>query len=634
MFTEATLIWALHHTIHKSDVLHTVLHYVSALQYKCSPRTGENNEENLYQSVKLSYKYYPCGQMSESLHPITAQKTWQIKVPKYFAVNITFVEFFLDEPISKDQVNEAGKCVLNNVTIQYYNYDVTVNGTLCNITGKTHCSWKAPWSVVVPSHHVVLYLTSVMVNRHYRMQYIYEVVEKCSDYFHLLRAHHIKYRRHLFKFEGFRMRSHDIQYNWVILGMPGKYLTLFIDACLNSSSPEMMVCDGPRQRYCKPVMNCEIAYITTTMFHSFMFFHGTLHGNKIVNVKYLSTNVPQHNLTENKNHLFRVTNKDIPLFHKSWEMSSNISIDIEFGIRKFAGPTEERCIYGGYSIYPSQMEYQYARRPHDAMLLRYYGPFCFSAPSVPLLDGGLPHLTLPNGTHRIVFYSFMNMFTIDLNVKITQNENCTGHINICRLCLIALMYEHLMVKAYDHLSVIRISCMPTIYTEWINKVIVQTSSHHQCLRLQHIAGDLLNPCKITIMGTDQFDLFFRPSISFHYAYIPVVKWEYSNQTNCSTDLHSQTTISNKQREYLNLSQVSDDVKVHESKAWFVHMRINCSQVYGTALVYTVGINKNQVNPCKAYAPNRTGILIEPHVACGLLQFSRPVIFTYMIDKIR
>ena len=631
MFTEVTLVWALHNTIHLSDVLHTVLHYVSALQYKCSPRNGENDEENLYQSVKFPYKYYPCGQMSDSLHPITARETWQIKVPENFAVNITFVEFFLDEPINKDQINEAGKCVLNNVTIQYYS--ATVNGTLCNITGRTHCSWKAPWSVVVPSHHVVLHLTSVMVHRHYKMQYIYEVVEKCSDYFYLLRAHHIKYRRHLFKFGWFRMRSYDIQYNWVILGMPGNHLNLFIDACLSSFSPEIMVCDGPRQGYCQPVMNCEIAYITTAMFHSFIYFHGILHNDKIVNVEYNSTNVTPHNLTENKDHLFRVTNKGIPLFHKAWAITSNISIDIEFGITNFTGPTEERCIYGGYSIYPSQMEYQYARKPHDAMLLRYYGPFCFSAPSVPLLDGGLPHLTLPNGTHRIVFYSFMDMFKIDLNVRITQNENCTGHINICRLCLIAVRYEHFMVKAYDHLSVIRILCMPTIYTERINKVKVQTFSHHQCVRLQHIAGDLLYPCTVTIMGTDQYDLFSKPSISFHYTYVPVVKWEYSNQTNCSTDLQSQTMIRNKQSEYFNLSQVSEDVRVHESKAWFVHMRTKCAQVYGTALMYTVGIHEKQVDPCKAYAPNRTGIIIEPHVACGLLQFSRPVIFTYMLSRI-
>ena len=634
MFTEATLIWALHNTLHKSDVLHTVLHYVSALQYKCLPRNGENDEENLYQSVKFPYEYYPCGQMSDSLHPITALKTWQIRVPEDFAVNITFVEFFLDEPISKDQVNEAGKCVLNNVTIQYYNYNYNANGTLCNIPGRTHCSWKAPWSVVVPSHHVVLHLTSVMVHRHYKMQYIYEVVEKCSDYFYLLKAHHIKYRRHLFKFEGFRMRSHDIQYNWVILGMPGNYLNLYIDACLNSSSPEMMVCDGPRQGYCNPVTNCEIAYITTALFHSFMYFHGTFHGNKTVNVKYLSTNVPPHNLPENKDHLFRVTNKGIPLFHKAWEITSNISVDIEFGIRKFTGPTEERCIYGGYSIYPSQMEYQYARTPHDSMLLRYYGPFCFSAPSVPLLDGGLPHLTLPNGTHKIVFYSFMDMFTIDLNVRITQNKNCTGHINICRLCLIAVKYEHFTVKAYDHLSVIRISCMPLINTGTILKVIVHASLHHKCVRLQHIAGDLLYPCEITIMGTDQYDIFSKPSISFHYTYVPVVKWEYmySNQTSCFTDHHSQTIISNKQREYLNLSQVSANIGVGESKAWFVHMRTKCAQVYGTALMYTVGMNEKQVNPCKAYTPNRTGIIIELHVACGLLHFSRPVVFTYMLSR--
>ena len=50
-------------------------------------------------------------------------------------------------------------------------------------------------------------------------------------------------------------------------------------------------------------------------------------------------------------------------------------------------------------------------------------------------------------------------------------------------------------------------------------------------------------------------------------------------------------------------------------------------------MYAVGMNEKQVNPCKAYAPNRTGIIIEPHVTCGLLHFSRPVIFTYMLSRI-
>ena len=197
MFTKVTLIWALHDTTHSSDVLHTVLHYVSALLYKCSAGSSKNVEDTLYRSVKMRYLYYPCGQMSDSLHPIAAIKTWQIRVPKNFAVNITFVEFFLDEPTSKNLVIKDVECVLNNVTIQYYNYNYYVNGTLCNIPDRTHCSWKRypPWSVVVPSHHVVLHLTSVMVNRHYKVQYTYEVVEKCSDNFYFLIAHHIKYRR-------------------------------------------------------------------------------------------------------------------------------------------------------------------------------------------------------------------------------------------------------------------------------------------------------------------------------------------------------------------------------------------------------------------------------------------------------
>ena len=622
-FTEVILQWSIRNTIdvQNFDILHTVLQYVSTLLNSCSTGSREKNDKRVQSSLILPYVHKPCEKMQESLYAITELKTWDIKVPSNFAVNMTLLEFFLDEPVSKDKM-DLKQCMHNFVTIQYYNE----KGVLCDVQDSKHCSWKAPWSIIIPSNHVILNLTSVMVIRHYKMHYIYQTIEKCNNYNYLLRAHYIRHVRYIFDKIRIVFLNTEMLYYWVIRGMPGYHLNLIFRAISIPDDFIMRICDGPRPPYCKSLQGGTIGDLLTTMFHSFVNFYGTFHKNTYVVMLFDGIMVTPRKLSHNQTHLVNVTNKCKSLFYKSWEISSHFAVKIGFRITEFTGPTDEYCIYGGYSILPSGMEYQYVKQPHKDMLQRFYGPFCFSAPSVPLLDGGLSHLTLPNGTHRLVFYSFMDMFTIDLEVEITHIQSCTGHINICRVCFNALQHKHRSAVAHDQLSTIHVECLiaqtQTVYLTFF--------SEHQCVTMQHIAGEMF-PCYLSILFS-RFSIFFTPYVMLRVTYIPEARKEYENITNkCTTNVIT-SEIRNYQDERLNLSDATSGRSVYGSKAWYIRMYNTCDTTYRSLLTYTISMHTNDSKICSLHIVKNTGYIREPRVSCGQLYFARPVVFTYMLIK--
>ena len=627
-FTDVILQWSLRNTIdvQNFDILHTVLQYVSTLLNSCSTGSRENNDKRVQTSLILPYVHKPCGKMQESLYAITELKTWVIEVPSDFAVNITFLQFFLDEPVSIDKMN-LSRCMHNFVTIQYYNKI----GVLCDIEDPKHCSWKAPWSIIIPSNQVVLSLTSVMVIRHYKLHYIYQTIEKCNNYYNLLRAHYIRHVGYIFENINIVVINTDMLYNWLIRGTPGYHLNLKFLANFIPDDFIIKICDGPRPPYCKSLQNGTISEFFTIMFHSFVSFYGTFYKNTQVLILFDGIMVTPRKLSHNQTHLVNVTNKDISLFHEAWEISANFAVKIGFRITEFTGPTDEYCIYGGYSILPSRVEYQYVKQPHKDMLQRFYGPFCFSAPSVPLLDGGLSHLTLPNGTHTLVFYSFMDMFTIDLEVEITHMQSCTGHINICRVCFNALEHNHTVVIAHDHLSKININCINVDRPHpRIMNVLLQFPSKHQCVTMQHIAGEKF-PCFLSIISF-RFHLFFVPYVMLRVIYISETKKEYENTTNNCTTKVKASDIHNYQGERLNLSHAISGRSVYVSKAWYIRMYNTCDTTYRSLLTYTTSMHANNSNTCSLHIVNRTRYIREPKVSCGQLYFGQPVVFTYMLIR--
>ena len=627
-FTEAALQWSFSARYTQNfDILHMLLQYVSTLHSTCAAESSKSddksddksNDKRVYTSVKLPYVYKPCGKVQESLYGITKRKTWRIKVPSKFAVNITFLVFYLDEPFKQDQSCQ-GSCMHNNVTIQYY----TTKGVLCDVDSSTHCSWKAPWSIIVPSSQVVLNLTSGTAIRNCRMHYIYQTIEKCNNYNYLLRAHHIKYTKFLHGIKNLGLDFTKLLYNWIIRGMPGYHLSLNVQASFIPDNSEIQICDGPRPPFCKSLQYGTNGDFFTTMFYSIVKFYRTFYNNYTpVRILFDSIMVTPQKLSSNHTHLFNVQNGGIPLFHKVWEISTNSAIDIEFRITEFIGPTDGECIYGGYSILPSRMEYQYLDQPHEDMLPRFYGPFCFSAPSVPLVDGGLSHLTLPNGTHTLVFYSFMDMFTIDLEVEITHIQSCTGHINICSVCFNAL---HPIVVAYDHLGTIYMTCNLDSKIKRHISIKLQYKEERPCSTIQHIAGEI-SPCSISI-GGENTGIFSVPSVSLRFTYIPEPKRKFGDY-NCSTAF-PPVRIRNRQQVRLNVSYL--DTSVFESMSWYIRMYNNCDEAFRYALTYTTSMKMKPIN-CSVHVVNHTGYVNERQVSCGHLIFTRPVVFTYMLNRI-
>ena len=63
-----------------------------------------------------------------------------------------------------------------------------------------------------------------------------------------------------------------------------------------------------------------------------------------------------------------------------------------------------------------------------------YGGFCYNAPHIPLIGNKTKEVSLPFGTHRLIFYSYFTYFNIDITVHV-RNAECFGLINICASCM-------------------------------------------------------------------------------------------------------------------------------------------------------------------------------------------------------
>ena len=123
-----------------------------------------------------------CGiRMINKYHPqlkIDVQESMLITVDMHFAMNLTFMHFKTDEYID-------GNCSYINVrTIFVYG-----NGT-CNTKPKQGvCGYRHPWSVIVPSYRVLIYVSDARLINPVQFHVAYQVVEKCRQQMSLKDSH-------------------------------------------------------------------------------------------------------------------------------------------------------------------------------------------------------------------------------------------------------------------------------------------------------------------------------------------------------------------------------------------------------------------------------------------------------------
>ena len=627
-FTEAALVWSFSKHLHIGEVYYSALRYVTALLYICSPLTNQPNATGNFNSTLLEFKYNPCGQMYEDLFPIRKRtKLWDIIVAKDFAVNITFLLFYLDEPNSV-----TSQCTHSYLTIQYYN----ASGRLCDVDGSRHCSWKVPWSVIVPSHHVLLTLTSNMVVRYYEIQYIYQILEKCHHFYSQLRVHNIKYIDDIENV--FIIAPENLKYNWIVRGWPGYIQHLNLMACEPSNSTAVELCDGPLPLYCKNVtIVCKPISLTSTMFHSLIrLFSVSYKFESNVNITYTNSPLKSTQITITRDVKFPVVTKHMPLFHKTWELYSDVAINIEFVISEFMGSTESNCQFGGYGIYPSKKEYTYedlntSRYMDSHLSHRFYGPFCVAAPAVPLLNSEQPRLTLPNGTQVFVMYSFSDIFNIDVLVKIKINKNYTGHINICNICSWVRAPGPLTLIAYDHLAFVILHCLPAIYPL---QVRLRFASSHPGMMIQHIAGENY-PCDI-VMERDKFHPLFTSTFSLDFTYVATLNRHYEFDSSC-TNGQSSFEISDHQEKQVEVNNNYDYRKEFKSKAFYITINIPCDVVYGYGIWYKMSYELiKHKNICLKKQNDSNGsdsYFIDSDSVCSNFRLDRPLIFVLVLKRL-
>ena len=106
------------------------------------------------------------------------QESILITVDKQFALNLTFTHFRTDEYY-------ADSCSYINVRIIF----LYSTGTCHSKPKQGMCGYRHPWSVIVPSHRVLIYVTYIRMINPLKIHVAYQVVEKCRQQMSLKDSH-------------------------------------------------------------------------------------------------------------------------------------------------------------------------------------------------------------------------------------------------------------------------------------------------------------------------------------------------------------------------------------------------------------------------------------------------------------
>ena len=613
-FTEATLALAMSDPEQLVESYDYLLAHVLTFIQNCQPRGHHPDRKRPWKQVHLSFTYEPCGSMSENLFPIVPLREWEIRVPKNFSVNITFIVFYLDDPFR--YITGTESCTNNYIILQYYDQ----SGEKCNTWANKQCSWRAPWSITVPSHHVSISLHSLIVVRSYHLQYIYQIVEKCDRHIHALRSHDV-IRVEVYTF--YKL-SDDLFVDYVITYRPGYSLTVKIFACIQSDGTTVLVCDGPRPFHCTYIqLNCKAVFINAIMYSSVIRVNRiTYHEEDFILVRYNTTELKAIDVYVNKPTHFHISTNNISLYHKAWKMQNKFAIDIKFNIKSFVGYTEHNCQFGGFSLYAS-WGHQLGRR---------HGPYCSTDPNIPLTGAPkLSTLTLPNDTHVLVIHGFMEFFKIDLVVTFSSNIQCSAILNICDMCFrMTALKIALSTRIWDHISSFYVQCDP-LQTRG-RSVHMTFKKQHRCLKVQHVAGDQLS-CTISL-GKAAFSPFSSSNLALELNYIPSITKRYDFENKCTPDEEGTLALADGSDNIYYLRQNTTLSYKGQSTVWFLRLHTPCDWANQYAVTYTVGYEETEKeSACSKYEPiDQDSFYSEPHTVCGTIHAGKPGVSTFLFDR--
>ena len=628
VFTEATITFALTESEQLLMIYDNLLAHVSSFMHSCPAKVTEpGREHSLRHHHRTSFRpYAPCGSMSVNLLPVEKLKKWEIRIQKEFAVNVTFVIFYLDDPMRSFGGGE--NCTYNYITIQYYNQ----TGLICNTWSNKHCSWRPPWSLIVPSHHVLIWLHSAIVLRKYHIQFVYQVVEKCHNYAHQLRSHDVVTIMEPI----FQLFSNKLFFNHVITYKPGFSLMITIYVCMYSEGTTVQVCDGPLLVKCTDMeLRCRPRVVNVIMYSSIVRVNRVrYHDQDNLYVSYITKSVVPVDVHANITQQFHVASKNNSLFHKVWKIHAPFAVDIIFNIKTFVGYTERNCQFGGITFYTVATRILDGFINHrrnmlnDSLFDRLHGPFCSSLPDIPFTGASeLSNITLPNGTHVLVMHSFMKQFKLDLLVNIVPNKGCSGLLNLCDLCYRMAVHSIFEIQYWDHISHFYLQCHSWLQNNGIISVNIGMMKHHHCLKIQHVSGEQF-PCNVSVRRM-YFSHFFDSKIAIQADLIPPMTNQYMIDSKCSHDIGKVTLTSSTGIKHYLQKNISHSYTGH-SPTWHLHQNNVCGYQY--AMIYTIHYEETNIVSCAKYQPTKLGSFYnERHTVCGAIISNKPGRFTFMFD---
>ena len=375
--------------------------------------------------------FSPCGSLLvKSLKSVTHSQ-WIIKVNRAFGMNVTILDFQLDNSESCDFVY---------IAIHFKKNIHAHVSTWCSMASSElrFCGSRPYWNTYLPYSTIKVLLLQFYVIQVPHFYLLYEIYD-------------LTFHREVSAFTpsfltitgSLYIQFKGISYYWLLKSWIGARLSAQIWGCEWTRSI-VTIFDGPTDDIkLASLENCfsDNGYNVTSTIHMMLIKHKWQTYNltnldkdfinihftfMMIGLTYLSIHKNQTTLVKSIIHPSSPSAISAIQYHVS-SKQEHVSLKVQMHVKEFHGYTKPNCIYGGFMMI-SDFFFD-----HDGDLKADdFGPFCDIRPGRTLL-GTNSELILPGNFTYLYFYAFSTYFHLHLRITLT-GTTCAGIINICRFC--------------------------------------------------------------------------------------------------------------------------------------------------------------------------------------------------------
>ena len=361
-------------------------------------------------------KYLPCGSALITTIPDLKWKVWHIVVQLPYAINLTFVNFEMDY--------STDNCLYTSLTIYQH-----IGEKWCEEV--KYCGHKYVKPHLFISNSIKLYFKHTNVIKHYNVSFNYMLYRK-ARFRSLSTFSKNKYIDNSYPHSVVYLDSNVFTSNFYFT-LELHLVKILVLTSLECSESNVFIYDGPEDLYLvREIIDCSTIVDDILVFK----YHiaSIKWNNPNLTTNYISIGFHQKYMEMQLLHPdINMTIKHIDGITRMGLMMSNLNKEfyrIELETYSFSGFNSNNCTYGGLFIIVEDVPfYKYEGSNVQQSQL---GPYCTRSPSIPFV-GRSKHLSLPYGTHFIIFYGYGKFFNMHVKL-VSLKQKKEGIINPCEAC--------------------------------------------------------------------------------------------------------------------------------------------------------------------------------------------------------